>query len=142
MYYTTKKKIVFDFLSEKLSDVLLACSKHTWRSSKELLTEIGEVRQRLKTVFIAYFGDTVLRVIQVIQNTFLTSRLHPFVYRFVEYIIEDTPQGADGITSQLSQFFYRFYFLIVLKDEVFKSGGVFREWMHQTSQVIIRIIVA
>ena len=128
MLYLQRKKRLFDFLSKKLSDRLFARSKHAWRGSKELFTKIGEVWQRFKAVFIAYFGDTAICIKQLVQNTFLTSCLHPFVYRFVEHVIEDTPQGADGIAAKLGQFFYRFYFLIVLKDEIFKSGSVFREW--------------
>lgn len=90
--------------------------------------------QRFKAIFIAYFRDTVVCIKQLVQNTFLTSRLHPFVYRFVEYIIEDTPQGTDSIAAKLGKFFHCFYFLIVLKDEVLESGSVFREWMYQAAK--------
>ena len=110
MHYAHKEKK--DYLTFSLKNyqmVFLFVLSMRGEAQKEFLTEIGEVWQRFKAIFIAYFRDTVVCIKQLVQNTFLTSRLHPFVYRFVEYIIEDTPQGTDSIAAKLGKFFPLFF---------------------------------
>lgn len=112
------------------------------RTSEGLLAEVGEVGQRFKTIFVAYLRDSTFGIEQIVEDAFLSACLHPFVYGFVKYVIEDATKCADGVSAQMGKFFYRLHVLVVLKDEVLEGAGIFGKWMHQAGKIVIGIVVA
>ena len=63
-------------------------------------------------------------MLQVVKNSLTLFVEYPFVHRYSIHVSEQAPEGSNGISAQMGEFFYILYLIIILHDEVLETFSI------------------
>ena len=121
---------------------LRAATEHRRRLSEILFAECSKVGRRSKTVIRSDLGDTLIRIANLVKDTFGTALVEPLVHRAFEFRLELALETAHAHVGKGRKPPHVADIAVMLEDEILEVVVIAYDMMQQSVQLFRGVVAA